>query len=83
MSFFLSSLPFEITVKNTVKTIEITAPTKTTYGHGDTLSLEGGKIEVTYADGTKQTPEMKSDMVTETSNPLRILLMIKKIKIDK
>ena len=58
---------FEITVKNTVKTIEITAPTKTTYGHGDTLSLEGGKIEVTYADGTKQTPEMTSDMVTETS----------------
>ena len=58
---------FELTVKNTVKTIEITAPTKTTYGHGDTLSLEGGKIEVTYADGTKQTPEMTSDMVTETS----------------
>ena len=58
---------FEITVKNTVKTIEIIAPTKTTYGHGDTLSLEGGKIEVTYADGTKQTPEMTSDMVTETS----------------
>ena len=58
---------FEITVKNTVKTIEITAPTKTTYGHGDSLSLEGGKIEVTYADGTKQTPEMTSDMVTETS----------------
>ena len=58
---------FEITVKNTVKTIEITVPTKTTYGHGDSLSLEGGKIEVTYADGTKQTPEMTSDMVTETS----------------
>ena len=58
---------FEITVKNTVKTIEITAPTKTTYGHGDSLSLEGGKIEVTYADGTKQTPEMTSDMVTETN----------------
>ena len=58
---------FEITVKNAVKTIEITAPTKTTYGHGDTLSLEGGKIEVTYADGTKQTPEMTSDMVTETN----------------
>ena len=58
---------FEITVKNTVKTIEITAPTKTTYGHGDSLSLEGGKIEVTYADGTKRTPEMTSDMVTETS----------------
>ena len=58
---------FELTVKNTVKTIEITAPTKTTYGHGDSLSLECGKIEVTYADGTKQTPEMTSDMVTETS----------------
>ena len=58
---------FEVEVHNNAQTIEITAPTKTTYGHGDTLSLEGGKIEVTYADGTKQTPEMTSDMVTETS----------------
>ena len=58
---------FEVEVHNNAQTIEITAPTKTTYGHGDTLSLEGGKIEVTYADGTKRTPEMTSDMVTETS----------------
>ena len=58
---------FEVEVHNNAQTIEITAPTKTTYGHGDSLSLEGGKIEVTYADGTKQTPEMTSDMVTETS----------------
>ena len=58
---------FEVEVHNNAQTIEITTPTKTTYGHGDSLSLEGGKIEVTYADGTKQTPEMTSDMVTETS----------------
>ena len=58
---------FEVEVHNNAQTIEITAPTKTTYGHGDSLSLEGGKIEVTYADGTKQTPEMTSDMITETS----------------
>ena len=58
---------FEVEVHNNAQTIEITAPTKTTYGHGDSLSLEGGKIEVTYADGTKQTPEMTSNMVTETS----------------
>ena len=58
---------FEVEVHNNAQTIEITAPTKTTYGHGDSLSLEGGKIEVTYADGTKRTPEMTSDMVTETS----------------
>ena len=49
---------FEVEVHNNAQTIEITAPTKTTYGHGDSLSLEGGKIEVTYADGTKRTPEM-------------------------
>ena len=57
---------FNITVVNGVTGITIAAATKTNYEHGDSLDLTGGKIEVTYADGTKATPSMTTAMITET-----------------
>jgi len=40
----------------TVKTVEIaTAPTKTSYYVGDTLSLDGLTLKVTYSDNTSET----------------------------
>ena len=49
---------FNITVQNGVRSINITTPTKTTYNHGETLDVTGGKIEVTYVDGTTQDKEL-------------------------
>ena len=56
---------FNITVQNGVRSINITTPTKTTYDHGDTLDVTGGKIEVTYVDGTTQDKELDVSMITE------------------
>ena len=45
-------------VKN-VQTVTVkTNPTKLTYEHGDTIDLAGGKIEITYTDGTKEEVDM-------------------------
>ena len=52
---------FNITVQNGV-----TTPTKTTYNHGETLDVTGGKIEVTYVDGTTQDKELDVSMITES-----------------
>mgnify|MGYP001044898264 FL=1 len=57
---------FNITVQNGVRSINITTPTKTTYDHGDTLDVTGGKIEVTYVDGTTQDKELDVSMITES-----------------
>ena len=57
---------FNITIKNGVKNINITAPTKTEYEHGDTLDFTGGKIEVKYADSTTSNVQITNAMVTET-----------------
>ena len=59
---------FNITVKNGVTNIAITAPTDVTFEHGDTLTLNGGTITVTYADGTTAPVTMTTAMVTETSS---------------
>ena len=57
---------FNITVQNGVRSINITTPTKTTYDHGDTLDVTGGKIEVTYVNGTTQDKELDVSMITES-----------------
>ena len=57
---------FNITVQNGVRSINITTPTKTTYNHGETLDVTGGKIEVTYVDGTTQDKELDVSMITES-----------------
>ena len=59
---------FNITVVNGITGITITTPTKTDFEHGDSLDLTGGKIEVTYADGTTATPSMTTAMITETTS---------------
>ena len=58
---------FNITVKNGVKNINITAPTKTEYEHGDTLDFTGGKIEVKYADSTTSNVQITNAMVTDNA----------------
>ena len=57
---------FNITVQNGVRSINITTPTKTTYNHGEILDVTGGKIEVTYVDGTTQDKELDVSMITES-----------------
>ena len=58
---------FNITVKNGVKNINITAPTKTEYEHGDKLDFTGGKIEVKYADSTTSNVQITNAMVTDNA----------------
>ena len=58
---------FNITIKNGVKNINITTPTKTEYEHGDTLDFTGGKIEVTYADNTTSDVQITNAMVTDNA----------------
>ena len=58
---------FNITVQNGVRSINITTPTKTTYNHGDTLDITGGKIEVTYADGTTSDVQITNAMITDNA----------------
>jgi len=58
---------FNITIKNGVKNINITAPTKTEYEHGDTIDFTGGKIEVKYADSTTSNVQITNAMVTDNA----------------
>ncbi len=64
------TMTYEVEVTNPAKTITITPPTKTEYEHGDSLDFTGGKIEVTYEDGTTQTKQITADMVKESSGSL-------------
>ena len=56
---------FNVEVTNPITNIAITPPTKTAYKHGDSLSLTGGQIAVTYKDGTTLYPAMTTAMITE------------------
>lgn len=49
-----------------VSSIEITEEPKTEYYVGDVFSLAGGKITVTYEDGTTEVLDMTADGVTST-----------------
>ena len=55
----------DVTLSNEITGITITAPTTNKYNHGDSLNLSGGKIELTYADGTTGTESITSATITE------------------
>ena len=56
---------YKVTVNNYVDKIEIvSAPTKTTYGYGDSLDLTGGSIRKIMADGSTDTVELSDAAVT-------------------
>jgi len=55
----------EIPEEPVIEYMEITSnPTKTRYNKGDELSLSGGKIVVSYSDGTYVTLNMKKSMIS-------------------
>ena len=54
-----------IKLDNNVAKITITPPTKTEYNHGDKIDLTGGKITVTYTDGTTKEEPITSAVITE------------------
>ena len=56
---------FNINVVNGITGMVVTPPTKTTYEHGDSLDLTGGKITITYADHTTQDVDVTANMVTD------------------
>ena len=55
----------DVTLSNEITGITITAPTTNKYNHGNSLNLAGGKIELTYADGTTGTEPITSATITE------------------
>ena len=56
---------FKVDVVNNISKIDITAPTKTKYNHGDSLDLTGGIIKITYENGAEETRTMTTAMITE------------------
>ena len=58
---------FKVDVVNNISKIDITAPTKTKYNHGDSLDLTGGIIKITYENGAEETRTMTTAMITESN----------------
>ena len=54
-----------VKLENEISKVTITPPTKTEYNHGDQIDLTGGKITVTYTDGTTKEEPITSATVTE------------------
>ena len=54
-----------IKLENNVAKVTITPPTKAEYKHGDKIDLTGGKITVTYTDGTTKEEPITSAVITE------------------
>ena len=54
-----------IKLENNVAKVTITPPTKAEYNHGDKIDLTGGKITVTYTDGTTKEEPITSAVITE------------------
>ena len=54
-----------VKLKNEISKVTITKPTKTEYNHGDQIDLTGGKITVTYTDGTTKEEPITSAVITE------------------
>ena len=54
-----------VTLANSVTAVEITAPTKDTYNHGDSLDLSTAVVTLTYADGTTGTGNTSDIVATE------------------
>ncbi len=46
------------------KSVALSAPAKVTYKKGEALDVAGGKLTVTYSDGTTQDIDLKADMVS-------------------
>ena len=57
---------FKVDVVNNISKIDITAPSKIQYNHGESLDLTGGNIKVTYENGTEETRTMTTAMITES-----------------
>ena len=49
---------------NDIVSIDFDAPAQTSYDVGDTLNLDGGKVIVTYRNGTQQEVTLTQDMFT-------------------
>ena len=56
---------FIVEINNPITGITITAPTKTIYNHGESLKLDGGVINFTYASGSTATANITTTMITE------------------
>ena len=54
-----------VKLENEISKVIITKPTKTEYNHGDQIDLTGGKITVTYTDGTTKEESITSAVITE------------------
>ena len=56
---------FTYDVVNNITDIEIVAPSKTEYKHGENIATNNGTITVKYADETTSTRTMTESMITE------------------
>ena len=54
-----------VKLENEISKVKITKPTKTEYNHGDQIDLTGGKITLTYTDGTTKEEPITSATITE------------------
>ena len=54
-----------VKLENEISKVTITKPTKTEYSHGDQIDLTGGKITLTYTDGTTKEEPITSATITE------------------
>ena len=62
----------KVTLSKEVSSITITAPSKTTYEHGETIATDG-IITVVFTDGTQTTKQMNASMITENDgSPLNM-----------
>ncbi len=57
--------PIKITLAKEINKIEITAPSKTEYEHGEGFDLTGGEILITYTDTSTATRTMTTNMIYE------------------
>jgi hypothetical protein len=61
---------FEVEVKEAevievvAKSVALSAPIKITYKKGEQLDIAGGKLTVTFSDGTTKDVELKAEMVS-------------------
>ena len=61
-----------VQLNNAISSIVIVPPTETIYEHGDTLDLSGGKVTVTYSDGTSQDINLENNMITENGGAVNM-----------
>ena len=62
----------KVTLSKEVKKIDITAPSKTKYEHGEAIATDG-IITVTFTDNTTEQRTMKANMITENDgSPLNM-----------